>query len=53
MDENAEVRAEAAEALGDINDTRAINPLTDMAQNDESEWVREVASEALEKLGVR
>ena len=43
----------AAEALGDVDDTRAIEPLTDVSKSDEDEVMRWRASEALEKIRQR
>ena len=39
-----------ASALGELNDTRAVEPLKS-ALNDEDEYVQEAAKEALIKLG--
>jgi HEAT repeat protein len=50
-DEDAEVRAAAAEALGKLGDVRAVDPLEE-ALNDESAAVKLRATWALEKLGV-
>jgi HEAT repeat protein len=44
------VRASAAQYLGQLNDTRAVEPF-ESALNDESEYVRSAAEEALTKLG--
>ncbi len=48
-DEHVGVRATAAEALGKMGDTRAVEALI-ACLKDESEWVREAAAEALGRL---
>lgn len=48
-DENETVRMGAAEALGNIKDTRAIGPLND-AIKDKNVWVSKVAMEALKNI---
>ncbi|MCX5772310.1 MAG: HEAT repeat domain-containing protein [Candidatus Hydrogenedentes bacterium] len=48
-DEHLGVRATAAEALGKMGDTRAVEALITCLK-DESEWVREAAAEALGRL---
>jgi HEAT repeat protein len=49
-DEEYMVRGRAAEALGNLGDTRAVEPLKSLL-NDENAYVREVVEEALTKLG--
>jgi len=49
-DKNADIRKNAAEALGEIKDTRAINPLI-ASLGDEDTNVRKNAAEALGKIG--
>ena len=48
-DEDSDVRAEAADALGEIGDARAVEPLT-QALEDEDAYVRYQAEKALEKI---
>ncbi len=48
-DEYAQVRVEAAYALGESRDSRALRPLLDARSNDESAAVRNAATEALAK----
>jgi HEAT repeat protein len=48
-DEDYYVRANAAEDLGEIGDVRAVEPLTQALQ-DEDTWVRICAERALEKI---
>ncbi|WP_227354694.1 HEAT repeat domain-containing protein [Haladaptatus salinisoli] len=45
------VRSHAARALGRIGDTRAIDPLADTLENDESDSVRASAAWALNQIG--
>jgi len=45
------IQYDAAEALGDIGDTRAVEPLATALKNDEFSGVRWKAAEALSKLG--
>ncbi|MBD3413945.1 MAG: hypothetical protein GF421_05890 [Candidatus Aminicenantes bacterium] len=45
------IRMRAAEALGEIGDKRAVEPLIEAAENDNLFSVRAIATEALEKLG--
>jgi hypothetical protein len=49
--ENDQVRPHAARALGLIGDTRAIDPLADTLNNDESDAVRAAAAWALRQIG--
>ena len=49
-DNRSILRLRAAEALGEIGDSKAIEPLKEVSQNDTSAEVREVASEALNKI---
>ncbi len=44
-----QVRQHVAEALGEIGDTRAVEPLIELLEDDED--IREAAKEALKKLG--
>ena len=46
-----DVQYEAAGALGDIGDSRAVEPLVAALKNDEFSGVRWIAAEALSKLG--
>jgi len=48
--EPAGLRWTVARALGDIGNRRAVRPLTRLASNDSSEWVRLHAREAVEKI---
>jgi HEAT repeat protein len=48
-DENGFVPVNAAKALGEIGDTRAVEPLTE-ALKDKKKDVREAAKEALKKI---
>ncbi len=48
-DEDSDVRAEAADALGEIGDARAVEALT-QALEDEDAYVRYQAEKALEKI---
>ena len=45
------VRSQAARSLGLIGDTRAIDPLTDVLENDEADEVRASAAWALNQIG--
>jgi HEAT repeat protein len=45
------IRMDAAEALGEIGDKQAVEPLIEAAENDNLFCVRAKAAEALEKLG--
>jgi len=49
-DEYAAVRKSAAETLGNIGDTRAIVPLTELAQKDSDEDIRKAAQDAMERI---
>lgn len=49
-DENPDVRAEAARALGDIKDVRALNPLGSAIINDVSSLVQKEAKSAISKI---
>ena len=49
--ESEEVRSRAANALGLIGDTRAIDPLGDVLRDDESDIVRASAARALCRIG--
>ncbi|QRY25388.1 HEAT repeat domain-containing protein [Halobacterium sp. BOL4-2] len=49
--ERADVRSQAARALGLIGDTRAIAPLVDILESDDSETVRASAAWALVQIG--
>jgi HEAT repeat protein len=46
-DEDSGVRRTAARSLGEIGDVRAVDALTYIAQNDEDEYFRKAAAEAL------
>jgi HEAT repeat protein len=50
MDRNSDVREEAARALGQAGDTRAVEPLL-IAVGDPYDGVRDAAADALEELG--
>ncbi|MBI5726175.1 MAG: HEAT repeat domain-containing protein [Planctomycetes bacterium] len=50
-DENPGVRCDAADFLGGINDTRAVEPLIQTLQKDQDSYVRDWASSSLGKLG--
>ncbi|WP_137287115.1 HEAT repeat domain-containing protein [Halorussus salinisoli] len=49
--DDASVRSQAARALGLIGDTRAIDPLTDLLEDDEADEVRASAAWALNQIG--
>jgi HEAT repeat protein/ElaB/YqjD/DUF883 family membrane-anchored ribosome-binding protein len=49
--DDADVRSHAARSLGRIGDTRAIDPLADTLENDESDSVRASAAWALNQIG--
>ena len=49
--DESEVRSQAARALGLIGDTRAIDPLTDLLEDDETDEVRASAAWALNQIG--
>ncbi|WP_458204960.1 HEAT repeat domain-containing protein [Haladaptatus sp. NG-SE-30] len=49
--DDADVRSHAARALGRIGDTRAIDPLSDTLENDDSDSVRASAAWALNQIG--
>ncbi|NEU56771.1 HEAT repeat domain-containing protein [Halorussus sp. MSC15.2] len=49
--DDASVRSQAARALGLIGDTRAIDPLTDVLEDDEADEVRASAAWALNQIG--
>lgn len=51
--ENESVRSAAARSLGLIGDTRAISPLSDVLENDDSDTVRASAAWALNQIGTR
>ncbi|MGQ9630681.1 MAG: tetratricopeptide repeat protein [bacterium] len=51
--EDAEVRAEAVEALGETGDPRAVAPLIEVLLRDPDKEVRKRASEALDRIGER
>jgi HEAT repeat protein len=50
-DKDPKVQYDAAEALGEIGDNRAVEPLTTALKNDEFSGVRWKAAEALSKIG--
>lgn len=50
---NWDIRADAANALGDIGDTSAIAPLERLARDDKEEFVRKAASDAVGRLRAR
>jgi HEAT repeat protein len=52
-DDNADVRAEAALALGDGGFREAVRPLMDLKSRDPSPEVRQRAAQALKKLTPR
>lgn len=49
-DEDWQTRQKAAEALGEIGNEKAIEPLRNQAVNDENEDVRQTATRALERI---
>lgn len=49
-DKTMEVRRNAAESLGRIGDGRAVQPLNLLLTREQSEWVRSVARESLERI---
>jgi hypothetical protein len=49
--DDASVRSQAARALGLIGDTRGIDPLADVLENDEADEVRASAAWALNQIG--
>lgn len=49
--ENPDTRSRAARALGLIGDTRTIDPLTDVIEDDEEDTVRASAAWALNRIG--
>jgi HEAT repeat protein len=49
--DNDQVRPYAARALGLIGDTRAIDPLSDALESDDSDAVRAAAAWALRQIG--
>lgn len=49
--DNEDVRSRAARALGMIGDTRAIDPLADVLENDDADPVRASAAWALNQIG--
>jgi HEAT repeat protein len=49
--DNASIRSQAARALGLIGDTRAIDPLADLLEDDEADEVRASAAWALNQIG--
>ncbi|SIR10490.1 HEAT repeat-containing protein [Haladaptatus litoreus] len=51
--DDEDVRSYAARALGRIGDTRAIDPLADTLENDESDSVRASAAWALNQIGTK
>ena len=52
-DEDRDVRDMAAWALGQIDDTRAVDPLSYASAKDADGYVRDEAKKALGKLGVQ
>ena len=50
-DEEEPTRANAAWALGELGDSRAVEPLLAALKEDDIEWVRYMAARALGKLG--
>jgi hypothetical protein len=51
-DQDRDVRIAAVQALGTIGDPRAVGPLMAILDQDPHDWVRMVAADALERLGV-
>ena len=51
VSDNEEIRSHAARALGMIGDTRAVAPLSDVLEDDESDTVRASAAWALNQIG--
>jgi len=49
--DNYEIRSAAARALGLLGDTRAIDPLADVLEDDEADEVRASAAWALNQIG--
>jgi HEAT repeat protein len=49
-DKDPSVRAEAASALGNINDTRVVDPLIQALEDNDSD-VQHAANDSLKKLG--
>jgi HEAT repeat protein len=48
---DVDIQYEAAEALGDLGDSRAVEPLVTVLKNDELSGIRWKAAEALSKIG--
>jgi hypothetical protein len=51
-DQDKKVRITAAQSLGKIGDARAVEPLTFAVDHDPHDWVRMMAAQALEGLGI-
>ena len=51
-DQDRGVRIASVQALGKIGDVRAVDPLITALDHDPHDWVRMVAADALESLGV-
>ncbi|MGB7544549.1 MAG: HEAT repeat domain-containing protein, partial [Methanothrix sp.] len=49
-DKDSNVRYAAANALGEINDERAVDELTHVAQKDKNPNVQEAAAKALQRI---